>query len=110
MRTRVCVCVRVCVFVCVHVCVCVCLHVCVCVPARARVCVYASSTVYYKCVSHNYGEVVCAETSNREVAASSPDDYGHTRLSSLSQTPPSFSFILLGGYQQPVQCMPEYVV
>ena len=31
-----------------------------------------------------------------------PDDYGHTRLSSLSQTPPDFSFILLGGYQQPV--------
>ena len=29
-------------------------------------------------------------------------DYGHTRLSSLSQTPPDFSFILLGGYQQPV--------
>ena len=31
-----------------------------------------------------------------------PDDYGRTRLSSLSQTPPGFSFILLGGYQQPV--------
>ena len=29
-------------------------------------------------------------------------DYGHTRLSSLSQTLPDFSFILLGGYQQPV--------
>ena len=27
---------------------------------------------------------------------------GHTRLSSLSQTLPDFSFILLGGYQQPV--------
>ena len=27
----------------------------------------------------------------------------HTRLSSVSQTPPDFSFILLGGYQQPVQ-------
>ena len=31
-----------------------------------------------------------------------PDDYGHTRLSSLSQTPPDFSLILLGGYQQTV--------
>ena len=31
-----------------------------------------------------------------------PDDYGHTRLSSLSRTLPDFSFILLGGYQQPV--------
>ena len=31
-----------------------------------------------------------------------PDDYGRTRLSSLSRTLPDFSFILLGGYQQPV--------
>ena len=31
-----------------------------------------------------------------------PDDYGHTRLSSLSQTLPDFSLILLDGYQQPV--------
>ena len=61
---------------CVRVCVCPC-----CVP---------------------YGAVVCAAISNREVAGSIPDDYGHTRLSSLSQTPPDFSFILLGGCQQPV--------
>ena len=39
--------------------------------------------------------------SNREVAGSIPDDYGRTRLSSLSHTPTP-SFILLGGYQQPV--------
>ena len=49
-----------------------------------------------------YGAVVCAAISNRGVAGSIPDDYGHTRLSSLSQTSPDFSFILLGGYQQPV--------
>ena len=40
--------------------------------------------------------------SNREVAGSIPDDDGRTRLSSLSWTLPDFSFILLGGYQQPV--------
>ena len=40
--------------------------------------------------------------SNREVAGSIPDDYGRTRLSSLSRTLLDFSFILLGGYQQPV--------
>ena len=40
--------------------------------------------------------------SNREVAGSIPGDYGRTRLSSLSRTLPDFSFILLGGYQQPV--------
>ena len=39
--------------------------------------------------------------SNREVAGLIPDDYGRTRLSSLSHSPSS-SFILLGGYQQPV--------
>ena len=54
-----------------------------------------------------YHECACAcvrvcGISNREVAGSIPDDYGHTRLSSLSQTSPDFSFILLGGYQQPV--------
>ena len=70
---------RACVRVCVCVCVCVCV-VCVCVP---------------------YGAVVCAAIFNREVAGSIPDDYGHTRVSSLSQTS-DFSFILLGGYQQPV--------
>ena len=62
---------------------CLCLWVCVC-----------------GCVP--YGAVVCAAISNREVAGSIPDDYGHTRLSSLSQTPPDVSFILLAGYQQPV--------
>ena len=46
--------------------------------------------------------MVCVVISNREVVVSIPDDYGHTRLSSLSQTPPDFTFILLGGYQQPV--------
>ena len=40
--------------------------------------------------------------SNREVAGSNPDDYGHKRLSFPSQTPPDFSFLLPGGYQQPV--------
>ena len=35
-------------------------------------------------------------------AGSIPNDYRHTRLSSLSQTPPDFYFILLHGYQQPV--------
>ena len=39
--------------------------------------------------------------SNREVAGSIPDDYGRTRLSCLFH-PPSSSFFLLGGYQQPV--------
>ena len=39
--------------------------------------------------------------SNREVAGSIPDDYGRTRLSSLSHSPSS-SFILLGGYQHAV--------
>ena len=64
---------------------------CVRVCARVRV---------FVCVP--YGAVVCAAISDQEVAGSIPDDYGHTRLSSLSQTPPDFSFILLGGYQQPV--------
>ena len=54
------------------------------------------------CVCVPYGAVVCAAISNREAAGLILDDYGHTRLSSLSQTSPDFSFILLGGYQQPV--------
>ena len=37
--------------------------------------------------------MVYAAISNREVAGLIPDDYGHMRLSSLSQTP-DFSFIL----------------
>ena len=45
---------------------------------------------------------VCAVISNRAAAGSILDDYDPTRLSSLSPTPPDFSFILLGGYQQPV--------
>ena len=59
-----------------------------------------------------YGAVVYAAISNREVAGSIPADYGHTHththththiyLSSLSQTPPDLSYILRGGYQQPV--------
>ena len=39
--------------------------------------------------------------SNREVAGSIPDDCSPTHLSSFSHSPSS-SFILLGGYQQPV--------
>ena len=35
--------------------------------------------------------------SNQEFAGSIPGDYGHAHLSSLSQTPRDFSFILLGG-------------
>ena len=58
-----------------EVCVCVCVCVCMC---------------------------VCAVIFNRAAAGSILDDYDPTRLSSLSQTPPDFSFILLGGYQQPV--------
>ena len=84
-RARAPACVRVCVYVCVCVCVSVCVYVTLCV-----------------CVCVPYCAVVCAAISNREVAGSIPDDYGHTRFSSLSQTPPDFSFILLGGYQQPV--------
>ena len=64
---------------------------------RVRVCVYVCV-----CVCVPYDAVVRAAISNREVAGSIPDEYGHARLSSLSQTPPDFSFILLGGYQQPV--------
>ena len=55
----------------------------------------------YVCVSHMVQWYV-QSISNREVAGSIPDDYGRTCLSSLSQTLPDFSFILLGGYQQPV--------
>ena len=41
--------------------------------------------------------------SNRDVAGSIPDDYGHTRLSSLSHSPcSSFILDLLGGYPPPV--------
>ena len=58
-----------------HVCVRACACVCVCVRVQS--------------------------ISKREVAGSIPDDYGRTRLSSLSHSPSS-SFILLGGYQQPV--------
>ena len=53
------------------------------------------------CVSHMVQWYV-QSISNREVAGSIPDDYGRTHLSSLSRTLPDFSFILLGGYQQPV--------
>ena len=67
----------------VHACVCVC--VCVCVHVSAHMVQWYVQSI-----------------SNREVAGSIPDDYGHIRLSSLSRTLPDFSFILLGGYQQPV--------
>ena len=56
------------------------------------------------CVCVPYDAVVCAAISNREVAGSIPDDYGHTRLSSLSQTPPDFSIILLDGYPTASAC------
>ena len=61
------------------------------------VCVYVCVSV---CVSHVVQWYV-QSISNRAVAGSIPDDYGRTRLSSLSHSPSS-SFILLGGYQQPV--------
>ena len=67
--------------------VCVCVCVCVC--------------VFCLCVSHTVQWYV-QSISNREVAGSIPDDYGRTRLSSLSRTLLDLSFILLGGYQQPV--------
>ena len=85
----VCVCVYVCVVRVWCVCVwCVCYSFCVCV------CVGGGG------VSHMVQWYV-QSISNREVAGSIPNDYGHTRLSSLSRSPSS-SFILLGGYQQPV--------
>ena len=70
---------------------------CVCVGGGGRmwwvyVCV---------CVSHMVQWYV-QSISDREVAGSIPDDYGRTRLSSLSRTLPDSSFILLGGYQQPL--------
>ena len=52
------------------------------------------------CVSHVVQWYVQL-MSDREVAGSITDDYGRTRLSSLSHSPSS-SFILPGGYQQPV--------
>ena len=73
--------------VCVCVCVCVCVRACMCV----RECV---------CVSHIVQWYV-QSISNRGVAGSIPGDYGRTCFSSLSHSPSS-SFILLGGYQQPV--------
>ena len=63
--------------------------------------VYACSVHACVCVSHMVQWYV-QSISNREVAGSIPDDYGRTRLSSLSRILPDFSFILLGGYQQPV--------
>ena len=47
--------------------------------------------------------------SNPEVVGYIPDDYGRTRLSSLSHSPSSSS-IPLGGYRGNSQCMPEHVV
>ena len=83
-----CVCLCACVYLCVCVylceCVCACVYVCVCV-----------------CVSHMVQWWYVQSISNREVAGSIPDDYGRTRVSSLSHSPSS-SFILLGGYQQPM--------
>ena len=95
--------VRMCLLVCVCVCVCLCVCVCVCVCMRLLVfvcvCVCVCVCLWY--VSHMVQWYV-QSISNREVAGSIPDDYGRTRLSSLSRTLPDFSFILLGGYQQPV--------
>ena len=67
--------------------------VCVCTYVRVYVCMFV-------CVSHMVQWYV-QSISNREVAGSIPDDYGRTRLSSLSHSPSS-SFNLLGGYEQPV--------
>ena len=67
------------VVVVVVVCVCVCVRVRV--RVRVRVCVWGCVCLY--------GAVVCAAISNRELAVSIPDDYGHTILSSPSQTPHS---------------------
>ena len=72
---------------------------CVCVYVRACVCMCVCVYVCV-CVSHMVQWYV-QSISNREVAGSIPDDYGRTRLSSLSHSPSS-SFILLGGYEQPV--------
>ena len=58
---------------------------CVCV------CVYVCSIIWCNGMCSGFQSMGCGFDS---------DDYGHTRLSSLSQTPPDFSFILLGGYQQ----------
>ena len=123
LRVLACVCVYVCacvVCVCVcDVCVCVWCGVCVCVCVRVRACVSMSVCVWVvvvvvvcvcvcacacACVGVGvlYGGVVCAAISHREVAGSIPDDYADTILSSPSQTPPDFSFILLRGCQQPV--------
>ena len=76
--------------VCVCVCLCVCVHVCMCV----RVCTCV-------CVSIIWCSGMCSDFQS-EVADLIPDDYVHTRVSSLSQTPPDFSFILLDCYQQSV--------
>ena len=62
-----------------------CVRVCVCV-----------------CVCPIWCSGMCSDFQSRGFSGSIPDDYGHTRLSSLSQTPPDFALILLGGCQQPV--------
>ena len=77
-------------------------HACACTRACVCVCGGGGGVWVCVCVCVPYGAVVYAAISNREVTGSIPDDCGHIRLSSLSQTPPDFSFILLGGYRQPV--------
>ena len=71
-----------------------CVHACACV--HVFVCVWGGG------VRVPYGAVVFAAISNREVAGSIPDDYGHICLSSFCHTPLDFSFILLRGCQHPV--------
>ena len=68
----------------------VCVCVCVCV-----------------CVSHMVQWYV-QSISDREVAGSIPDDYGRTRLSSLSRT--LLTFLSFSWVVTNSQCMPEYVV
>ena len=71
-----------------------------CILFKVCVCVYVYNYMHV-CVPYGAVVLYVQSISNREVAGSIPDDYGRTRLSSLSHSPSS-SFILLGGYQQPV--------
>ena len=68
----------------------VCVHVRACCLVRGRACARV-------CPMWCSG-MSTAAISNREVAGSIPDDCGHTRLSSLPQTLPDSSFVLLGGW------------
>ena len=88
----------VCAFVCVRVCVCVCIACVHCVCVRVCVCVCVCVSV---CLSHIV-QWYMQSISNQEVVGSIPDDYGHTRLSSLSRSSPGSSFVFLGDHTPPV--------